>query len=126
VKLLIKRDQQMKGMLGTKATFQITAKAEISPEEQKAIVKYGLGDTVLYKKYEVSGGAGLLGMASRAVLNATNVVVTINSLVSGSRVECKDVVDMLAVEEQIVEGAKMFKQVLHAAMHFGGNEEIEI
>jgi hypothetical protein len=97
VKLLIKRDQLMKGLLGNKATFKIMARAEISPEEQKAIVKYGLGETVLYKKFEVAGGSGLLGIASRAVLNATNVVVTINSLVSGSRVECKDVVDMLAV-----------------------------
>src|ERR1700730_11314241 len=123
MKLLIKRDQQMGGMLGNKAMFQIMVRAEISPEEQKAVVQYRLEDTVLYKKYEVSGGSGLLGLASRAVLNATNVVVTVNSLVSGSWVICKDVADMLAVEEQIIEGAKMFKQVLHAAMTFGGDEE---
>src|ERR1051326_8728806 len=120
MRLVIKRDQQMKGMLGNKASFQIAAQVETTPEERKAITQYGLGDTVLYQKFEVQGGSGLLGMASRAMLNATNVVVTVNSLVNGCRVECKNVVDMLGVEEQIVEGAKQFKQVLHAAMHFGG------
>lgn len=69
---------------------------------------------------------GLLGLASRVAFKAMNISVSVNDLTNGKRVECKDIVEMLAVEEQIKEAAATFKQILNAAVHFGGEEVIAI
>jgi hypothetical protein len=52
--------------------------------------------------------------------------VSVRDLVGGKRIECKDIVEMLAVEEQLREAAKTFKQVLDAAANFGGEEALEL
>jgi hypothetical protein len=123
--LLLRRDQRS-GLLG-KVVFQLDVRAEISREEMAAIDRYRLGDTVLYTKGElVDRGSGLLGLASRVAFKAMNISVSINDLVRGKRIECKDIVEMLAVQEQIKEAAATFKEVLNAAVHFGGEEAIAI
>ncbi len=66
------------------------------------------------------------GLASRIAFKAMNISVSVNDLVQGKRVECQDIVEMLAVEEQIKEAAMTFKRVLIAAVHFGGEEAIAI
>jgi hypothetical protein len=123
--LILRRDQRA-SLLG-KVIFQLDVRAEISQEEMASIQRYRLGDAVLYSKSElVDRGSGLLGLASRLAFNAMNISVSVSELVSGKRVECKDIVEMLAVEEQIKEAALTFKQVLNAAVHFGGEEVVTI
>lgn len=123
--LTLRRDQRA-SLLG-KVIFQLDVRAEISREELASIQRYRLGDAVLYSKSEmVDRGSGLLGLASRLAFNAMNISVSVSELISGKRVECKDIVEMLAVEEQIKEAALTFKQVLNAAVHFGGEEVIAI
>jgi len=92
-----------------------------------SIQRYKLGKTVLYTKSELADrGSGLLGLASRLAFRAMNISVSVEDLVRGKRLECKDIVEMLAVEEQIREAASTFRQVLHAALHFGGEEAIAL
>ena len=123
--LILRRDQRA-SLLG-KVIFQLDVRAEISSEEMASIQRYRLGDAVLYSKSElVDRGSGLLGLASRLAFNAMNISVSVSELVNGKRVECKDIVEMLAVEEQIKEAALTFKQVLNAAVHFGGEEIVTI
>jgi hypothetical protein len=123
--LILRRDQRS-SLLG-KMIFQLDVRAEISQQEMTSIQRYRLGDTVLYSKSEmVERGSGLLGLASRLAFNAMNISVSVSELINGKRVECKDIVEMLAVEEQIKEAALTFKQVLNAAVHFGGEEVIAI
>ncbi len=123
--LLLRRDQR-KGLIG-KVVFQLDVRAEISKEEMSSIERYRLGDTVLYTKAELTDrGSGLLGLASRLAFKAMNISVSVNDLVNGKRIECKDIVEMLAVEDQIKEAAATFKAVLNAAVHFGGDETIAI
>lgn len=123
--LILRRDQRA-SLLG-KVIFQLDVRAEITQEEMASIQRYRLGDAVLYSKSElVDRGSGLLGLASRLAFNAMNISVSVSELVSGKRVECKDIVEMLAVEEQIKEAALTFKQVLNAAVHFGGEEIVTI
>ena len=108
-------------------TFSITVRAELSGQEQQNIQKYKLGDTILYTRGELADkGAGLLGLASRMAFKAMNISVSVNDLANGKRVECKDILEMLAVEEQIKVAAGTFKSVLEAAAHFGGDEVIEL
>jgi len=123
--LLLRRDQRS-GLLG-KVIFQLDVRAEISPEEMTNIQRYKLGNTMLYTKSEiVDPGSGLLGLASRMAFHAMNISVTVADLVQGKRIECKNILEMLAVEGQIREAALTFKQVLDAAAHFGGEEVIAL
>ena len=123
--LLLRRDQRS-SLMG-KVIFQLDVRAEITQEEWDSIQRYRLGDTVLYTKGEIADrGSGLLGLASRMAFHAMNISVSVNDLVNGKRVECKDIVEMLAVEEQIKEAAVTFKNVLNAAIYFGGEEAVAI
>jgi len=110
-----------------KPIFQLDVRAELNDEEKKHVQHYRLGETLLYSQGEMTDpGKGLLGLASRLAFHAINISVTVNDLVNGKRIECKNIVEMLAVEEQIKDAAVTFKQVLNAATHFGGEEAIAL
>lgn len=126
MKLLLRRGQRS-GMLGGKIVFQLEVRADLSPDERSNIAKYKLGDTVLYERNTMTDrGSGLLGLASRAAFRAMNLSVSVNDLTNGKRIECKDIVEMLAVSDQIKEAAETFKAVLEAAAHFGGEEVVAL
>jgi F420-0:gamma-glutamyl ligase-like protein len=125
MRLVLRRDQRS-GILG-KMVFTLDVRAETTEEERANIRKYKLGDTQLYSSHEmVERGSGLLGVASRLAWKAVTLTITVNDLASGKRVEAKDVVELLAIEEHIREAAATFKQILDAAASFGGEEVVEI
>lgn len=126
MKVLLRRDQKA-GMMGIgKIAFILDVRAELTGDEQANIKKYKLGDTMLYEKSKIiDPGSGLLGMASRLAIKAMNISVAVDDLIKGKQIECKDIVEMLAVEEQIKEACQTFKDVLTAAARFGGEEVIE-
>jgi hypothetical protein len=125
MRLLLRRDQRS-GLLG-KVIFTLIVRADLSEEERANIGKYRLGDTMLYQSHEiVDRGSGLLGAASRLAFKALTINVSVNDLASGKKIECKDIVEMLAVEEQIKDAARTFAAVLNAAATFGGEEVVEV
>lgn len=124
MKLLLRRNQRP-GLLG-KMVFTLEVRADLSAEEKERIRKYKLQDTELYASHEITGGSGLLGVASRLAYKAISLTLTVKDLEGGKRIEVKDVVEMLAIEEQIREAARTFKAVLDAASHFGGEEALEL
>jgi hypothetical protein len=125
MKLLLRRDQR-NGLLG-KVVFALDVRADLSGEEIGNIRKYKLGETVLYANAEIiDRGSGLLGLATRAAHRAMMISVSVNDLTNGKRIECKDIVEMVAVEDQIKEAARMFKAVLETAAQFGGEEVVEL
>ena len=123
MKLLLRRDQK-KAMLGMgSVVFQLDARAELTAQEREWITRYKMGKTVLYTKHEMlDKGSGLLGMASRLAFKAMNIEVTVDDLVNGKHIEVKDIVEMLAVENQLKEAAETFHDILQAAGHFGGEQ----
>lgn len=124
MKLLLRRNQRS-GMLG-KVIFVLEVRAELTEEERSSITKYRLGDTMLYQSHEITGGSGIIGFASRLAYKAITINVSVNDLSHGKKIEVKDVVEMLAVEDQIKEAARTFVAVLDAASHFGGEEVVEL
>lgn len=125
MKLLLRRDQKS-GLIG-KITFTLAVRAELSDIEKSNIKKYKLGDTMLYERMTLTDkGSGLLGVASRLAFKMMNISVSVNDLADGKKIDCKDIVEMLAVEDQIKEAAQTFKNVLEAAASFGGEEVIEL
>ncbi|MBI3894350.1 MAG: hypothetical protein HY313_00315 [Acidobacteria bacterium] len=127
MKLLLRRNQKA-GMLGMgKIAFILEVRAELTDQEKKNIEKYRLGDTMLYERDKIiDPGKGLLGLASRLAFKMMNISVSVDDLSNGKKIDCKDIVEMLAVEEQIREAAQTFKNVLTAAASFGGEEVIEL
>lgn len=125
MKLKIARNQKS-SMLGN-VTFSLEARAELTPEEVESVRRYKMGKTMLYQRDElVDPGRGLLGLASRLAFKMMNVTVTVDDLVHGKHLECKDIVEMRAVEEQIKDASRTFKDILETAAHFGGEELVEI
>lgn len=125
MKLLLKREQKS-SMMG-KISFALNVRAELSEAEQSNIKKYKLGETMLYERDKLADrGSGLLGVASRLAFRMLNISVSVNDLSGGKQIECKDIVEMLAVEDQIREAAQTFKNVLAAAASFGGEEVVEL
>jgi hypothetical protein len=123
--MLLRRDQRQ-GLLG-KVVFTLEVRADLAPDEKAAIEKYKLADTVLYEKNTiVDPGSGLLGLASRLAFKAMNMSLSVKDLAYGKKLECKDIVEMLAVEDQVREASKTFAAVLNAARHFGGEEVIDL
>ncbi len=124
MKILLRRDQKG-GMLG-KISFILDVRAELTGEEQADIKKYKLGKTMLYERDKMGDpGSGLLGLASRLAFKAMNITVSVDDLSKGKQIECKDIIEMLAVEEQLKEACQTFKAVLSAAAHFGGEDVLE-
>ncbi len=124
MKLLLRRGEKS-GMMGG-LTFLLDVRAELSDEEKSSIKKFKLGDTMLYERGKMTDpGSGLLGLASRVAFKMMNLTIAVKDLVDGKRVECKDIVEMLAVEEQIKEACQTFQAVLKAASQFGGEQIIE-
>jgi len=54
------------------------------------------------------------------------ISVSVRDLASGKTVECKDIVEMLAIEDQIKEAARTFAAVLAAAASFGGEHVVDL
>lgn len=127
MKLLLRRNQKA-GMLGMgKISFVLDVRAELTDDEKSNVKKYKLGDTMLYERDKLADrGSGLLGLASRLAFKMINITVSVDDLSGGKQIECKDIVEMLAVEDQIREAAQTFKNVLAAAASFGGEEVVEL
>lgn len=125
MKLLLRRDQRTSTF--GKAIFTLDVRAEISPDERARIDKYKLGKELLYvRNTNVPDDPGWKGVGKLLIFHALNITLSVNDLVSGKRIECKDILEMLAAENQIKDAATNFGRILEAASHFGGEEVIPI
>lgn len=118
MKLILKREQK-KGSWGGKPKFILQAQADVTSEERENIEKYQMGGTLIYTNADKLEGAGFW----RNVMQGIDI--SISSLVGGREIECKDIVEMITMEEQIKAACENFKIILEAAAKFGGEEIIE-
>lgn len=125
MKVLLRRSQKS-GLLG-KVTFTLTVRAELDADEKTAIKKYKFGDVLLYERTHLSSDPGnnWRGFAVLLAHRLTNLTISVNDLEHGKSVECKDIMQMLAVEGQVKEAAQAFKAILQAASTFEGEEVLD-
>jgi len=122
MELLLSRDQK-KGMLGMGAIkFVLEARARLSDNEATWVNKYKMGKTIVYEK----PNDGFNPRSLTSVLSHRFLVprVSVDDLVSGKTIECADILDILAAEDQLREAAKVFHTMLTAAAAFGGEEVV--
>jgi hypothetical protein len=150
MQLKLKRSQRAGGIMGGKVLFGLDARAELSPDERNLVQKYGLGKIVVYdsearKKstaaayghfdeaantpgYGASSAGRSLwknarGIASAAMM-ALSLRVTVDGLMNGQHIECKDLDELLGAESAIRDACGNLKAYLETAVTFDGREEV--
>ncbi len=128
IKLKIRRSQA-KGIVGGVA-FNVHFVAELSPDAKKAVEHYRFGKTVLYHKpLELQISFNVLVALWRAFwlwITRSRWQITVNDLIKGRTVKCKDILEVLEVEKDIRDAAELFGKILRAASWFGGEEIVEL
>ncbi len=144
MQLKLKRSQRAGGMMGGKVLFALDARADLSADEKNLVQKYKLGSLVVYdsvarKKHAEAGYAhfdeaanssvgrslwkNARGLASAAMM-ALSLRITVDGLVSGQHIECKDLDELLGAEAAILDACKNLKGYLETALTFDGREEV--
>ena len=129
LKLLLRRSQKA-GLTGT-VTFVLEARAHVSEGMRALIKKYRMGREVVYAKAKVDTSGlhemgAMRGFATALAARALNIKITVSNLIDGRVIECKDIMEMRAVEEQVKEACEALKLILESAAYFDGEEIIDI
>lgn len=138
MKLKLRRSQQS-GMTG-KVSFKLFFIVELDDDEQAALDKYRFGKHVVYetpkgaaaseglKAAVAAGGLGGMGrgLASTIAAKAFNQILTVNDMVNGKEIVCKDIDEMIAAEEQIKDACQSLSRILYMCRHFEGEEVIDV
>ena len=131
MRLRLRRSQHISGVISSKTVFRLEARVDVSAEEEEHIRRYKMGREILYSKQRVELATSAetttwKGIARNVAAIATALTIRIDDLISGTAVECKDIVEMLTVEEQIVAACQTFKAILQSAAYFDGEEVVEL
>ena len=113
MKLYISK-KQASGMLGG-IKFELSARADLTPEESGLVNKYKAHKEVLLKK-EIK-----IPLTGRALV----INLTIGSLTTGQTFKCDDIGEVLEYEKNVKESCEAFKNYLAVMKNFGGEEVFE-
>lgn len=134
MQLKLTRSQRDGGMVSTKMLFCLDARVAFTEQERACITRYKLGSQVIYnseaskrlldKAGAQSDGSMVGGMKSLATLAlaAMKLNISIASLERGQHIECKDLAELRAAEDAIVEACQNLREYLDTAATFDGRE----
>ena len=121
MKLVIKRTKKS-GVTG-KSKYELYVRADVTEEEAVLIRENSLGkDNVIY--HDRTGDAEGFFAILMKMIKDTNM--TVDTFVRGTTFACKDVRDLIAIEDD-VRGASLFlRTLLEMAKNFGGEEVVNV
>ncbi len=128
MKLKIKRSQK-EGMMGG-VTFALDVLADLTDEEAGLVRRYKLGSSVVYsseaanENFARAQAGSASGLGALVMDRLTKRFLTIGNLVSGQHIECKDLVEVITVEEQVRIACQNLSGFLDVARTFNGTEQI--
>ena len=129
MQLSMRRSQKSSGMISKSVKFTLEAKVKLTPAEAQNIEKYKMGSEIIYSKdrlgYNPHENDSAGGMLRNAAALAAAITLTVNDLVRGRTIECKDIVEMTAIVEQIKLACEHFKVLLDTAAGFEGEEILD-
>jgi len=129
MQLSMRRTQGSSGILSKNVKFSLEAKVKLTPAEAEHVQKYKMGSEIIYSKdrmgYNPHGNDTAGGMLRNVAAIAAAITITVNDLIRGRTVECKDILEMTAIVEQIKHACENFKSMLDAAAQFEGEEVID-
>jgi hypothetical protein len=130
MRLRFRRSQRTAGLMSKTTVFTLEARVDISEEEMEHLKKYHMGQEIIYAKERIpsdkSGEGGMKAMALNLAASFTALTIRVDDLIKGTKVECKNILEMIAVEDQIVSACQTFKNILASMAYFDGEEVIEL
>ena len=150
MQLKLRRSQRSGGLLGGKVFFALDARIELSAEEQQLVRRYALGKLIVYESdarkrhaeaayghfdnaaktpgFSASSAGRSLWSNARGIASAARMAmalrITVDSLVGGQHIECKDLDELLNVEAALVDGCERLKGYLENGLTFDGREDL--
>ena len=135
MKLKLRRNQQS-GITG-KVTFKLFFIVDLDADEAAALQKYKFGKHVVYETpkgaaaseaLKMASGLGGFGrgLAAHIAAKAFDHILTVNDMLNGKEIICKDIDEMIAAEEQIKDACQTLSRILYMCQHFEGEEIIDI
>ena len=117
--------------------FGLSARVDLAPDEAADIQRYRFGKLLIYSSEAAqkhadrahmrlgSGSAsGILGGLVSAAMSRIALNVTVDSLIQGQHIECKDMDELLGAEEAIRNACETLRAYLDVATTFHGSEEV--
>jgi hypothetical protein len=129
MKLTLRRSQASTGILSKTVQFSLNAKVQLSDQEAADVKKYKMGSEIIYSKdrmgYNEHANDSAGGMARNLAAIAAAITITVDDLVRGKTINCKDILEMMAIVEQVKGACGNFKAMLEASAQFEGEETID-
>jgi len=129
MKLRLNKSQRASGMMSKNIVFSLAAQVDLSAQEAEYVKKYKMGKEVIYNKdrvnpemHDYKSGKGILRNMSAIALN---INLTVDDLVKGRTIECKDISEMLDAEASVKSACSGLKNLLEACSGFEGEEIID-
>ncbi|MHA6287130.1 hypothetical protein [Maricaulis sp. CAU 1757] len=128
MQLKIRRSQKT-GLTG-KVVFQLDVMAELTPDEKALVQQYKLGKELVYsseaadRNAEMARAGSLKALGGMVLDRATKRRFTMNDLINGQHLECKDLGELTDTEEQVHVACHNIRRYLEVAKSFDGTEHI--
>lgn len=121
MKLVIKRTK--KSGLGGKSKYELYVRADVTEEEALLIHQNSLGkDQVIY--HDRTGTAeGFFAILKKMIFDTT---MTVDTFVRGTTFACRDVAELIAIEDDVRGAVLTLRTLLEMAKKFGGEEVIDV
>ena len=88
-----------------------------------------MGREIIYSKDRLDYNPHEMDTAGEMARNfaalAVAITISVDDLIKGRTINCKDIMEMLAIVEQVKGACENFKAMLEAAANFDGEEIIE-
>ena len=125
MKLVIKRAK--KSGLSGKSKYELYVRADISEEEKTLIKENSLGKTlVVYHNKTGLGAFADFSFWSALWRMFFDTAMTVDTFVRGTTFKCKDVTELIRIEDEARGASLMLRTILEMAKTFGGEEVIDV
>ena len=135
MQLKLRRSQRTAGVLSKSVMFMLDARLNLTTEEAANVRRYALGNEVIYNSaasrkhleaaaeaYSRETAGSLLSQLAHTAMHRLSLNITIDGLVKGQHIECKDLQELIAAEKAITQAARTTHAFLDIAKTFDGRE----
>jgi len=123
------RRSQKSGLTGS-AIFILDVMAELTPEEAELVKRYKLQKQQVYssetadQNYTLARAGKVSALGGMMMDKLTKRVFTMNDLINGQHLECKDLNEVISTENQVHQACENIAGYLETAKRFDGTEQI--
>ena len=129
MKLRLSKSQRTTGMMSKTIVFSLGAQVDLTAAEAGYVSKYKMGKEIIYNKDRVNPEmrdyASAKGIMQNLSARAMNINLTVDELVRGRTIECKNITEMLDAEATVKSACAGLKNLLEACAGFEGEEIID-